>query len=120
MTVLKKGLIAAAAAGAMLFAGTAVAAPAQAATGWDRCPHGYACLFSQPHGQGTIGIFKLGSTDLRKQGLGGNVRSVWNRAGATLALFSGYNYIGITTTFPAYDHPVSGDFTETHSAKVAW
>ncbi|WP_420157633.1 peptidase inhibitor family I36 protein [Nocardiopsis sp. CNT-189] len=120
MSVLRKGLIAAAAAGAMLFAGTAVAAPAQAATGWDRCPHGYACLFSQPHGQGTIGIFKYGSPDLRQQGLGENVRSVWNRAGATLYLYRGYNYIGTTTNFPAYDHPGNYDGTDTNSAKVAW
>ncbi|MBB5434518.1 peptidase inhibitor family I36 protein [Nocardiopsis composta] len=120
MTVLKKGLISATTAGAMLFTGTAVAAPAQAATGWDRCPHGYACLFSQPDGQGTIGIFKYGSPDLRQQGLDDNVRSVWNRAGATLALFSGYNHIGLTTTFPAYDHPSNSTDTEAGSAKVAW
>ncbi|WP_017592000.1 peptidase inhibitor family I36 protein [Nocardiopsis potens] len=112
VSILKKGAVAIAAAGAMLFAGTAVAAPAQAATGYDRCPHGYFCLFSGYGGTGKIGIFKYGSSDLRLQGLDNNVHSVWNRSARPIEGWAGYNYKPTPPTtldpvfyFFAYDVP---------------
>ncbi|MFW5416012.1 peptidase inhibitor family I36 protein [Nocardiopsis sp. CNT-189] len=105
VSILKKGAVAIAAAGAMLFAGTAVAAPAQAATGYDRCPHGYFCLFSGYGGSGKIGIFKYGSSDLRLQGLDNDVHSLWNRSGRRIEGWAGYNY---TPTPPSTIGPIFG------------
>ncbi|WP_079159003.1 FG-GAP-like repeat-containing protein [Streptomyces sp. SAT1] len=63
-----RGALTAAAAAALL--GTATAAPAHAASGYDRCASGQLCVFSDPLGQGRMLVVKgsmlgLGSWDNR-------------------------------------------------------
>lgn len=72
----------------------ALAAPAQAASGFDRCPAGYACFFSGTNGTGTIAYFKQGSQDLRLQGIDNNVWSAVNKSGRDVCGYDGYNYTG--------------------------
>lgn len=91
--------------GAMLLGSLAVAAPAEAATGYDRCPHGSFCLFSGENGTGTIGIFKWGSPDLRQQGLNNNVRSLWNRSGNKVIIYKDFNYVHPYTSHRPYGAP---------------
>ncbi|GLZ37091.1 peptidase inhibitor family I36 protein [Actinokineospora sp. NBRC 105648] len=93
---------------AMVVAGTAVAAvglavaPANAATGWDRCPSGSFCLFANANGQGTIAWFSYGSPNLGGQGIDNAATSFWNRtASAAFTLCDGYNGLEpeVTTVF---------------------
>ncbi|MBY8863100.1 peptidase inhibitor family I36 protein [Nocardia sp. CA2R105] len=90
------------------------AAPAQAATGYDRCPTGNFCVFTGAGGGGAIAYFKVGSSDLRLQGVDGHVHSVWNRTSLVWDGFTGYNYTGgmimhvnggWKSDFPAADSP---------------
>ncbi|MGW5383511.1 peptidase inhibitor family I36 protein [Nocardia sp. NPDC003963] len=71
-----------------------LAAPAQAATGFDRCPDGHFCLFSAADGGGRIAYFRLGSTDLRLQDIDGQAYSIWDRTGRYWHGFTEYNYSG--------------------------
>lgn len=83
--------------------GIAVAASttAHAATGYDRCPSGYMCLFDLNDGQGAMAWFANGSPDLRGQGFDNRTNSVWNRTGSSFRLYQGYNYTGSSGTTPA-------------------
>ncbi|WP_433709416.1 peptidase inhibitor family I36 protein [Nocardia sp. CA-084685] len=72
----------------------AFAGPAQAATGYDRCPNGNFCAFTAPDGGGRIAYFRLGSTDLRLEGVDGQVYSVWNRTTEWWQGYTEYNYQG--------------------------
>lgn len=85
--------------------GTAVAAvaalgvvPAQAATGYDRCPSNRMCVFTGTNGTGAIGIFANGDGDLADstgpRGLNNNIESVWNRRGSHWALWNDKGYGG--------------------------
>ncbi|WP_169514476.1 peptidase inhibitor family I36 protein [Actinokineospora enzanensis] len=83
---------------ALTAAGTAIAAiglsmtPADAATGWDRCPNTYFCLFSGANGQGTIAYFHVGSPNLAGQGIDNAATSFWNRTvDNAFSLCDGYN-----------------------------
>ncbi|NBH05117.1 peptidase inhibitor family I36 protein [Amycolatopsis sp. SID8362] len=77
------------------------AAPGYAATGYDRCPSGYFCLFADANGGGTIAYFHFGSPDLRQQHIDNAATSVWNRSSDAFALCDSYNYAGqITDVFP--------------------
>lgn len=56
---------------------------AEAATGWDRCPRGYLCVFENPNGEGHFAYFYKGAIDLTKP-IGGfvfndRISSVWSR-----------------------------------------
>ncbi|MGP3979350.1 peptidase inhibitor family I36 protein [Streptomyces sp. 8N114] len=104
-----KRLTGAVAAGILATAGlTAMAPSAQAATGWDRCPHGSMCTFSENNGQGSIAIFQFGSPDLRQQGMDNHVGSFWNRSGKWMKLWDGYNYTGDNLgSAPAYTGPIN-------------
>ncbi|UOZ10732.1 peptidase inhibitor family I36 protein [Amycolatopsis sp. WQ 127309] len=70
------------------------AAPAEAATGYARCPSGYFCVFADANGGGTIAYFHHGSPDLRQQGIDNTVSSVWDRSAGTFALCDRYGYAG--------------------------
>lgn len=63
---------------------------ASAATGWNRCPNGYLCLFDGANGTGTMGYFKKGSPNLAGQRLDNRVSSVWNRSGDYFDAYDGY------------------------------
>lgn len=76
----------------LAFAATTV--NAQAATGYDRCPSGYFCIFSGLDGQGTIAYFQYGSNNLAQQGIDNAASSTWNRHAQAFALCDGYNKVG--------------------------
>jgi hypothetical protein len=82
------------AAGALI-AGAGVAAPAQAATGWDRCPAAYFCAFAGPNGSGLMAAYQIGDPNLADgygpTGMNDNIESVWNRTGS---LWGVYRTIG--------------------------
>lgn len=71
------------AAAALSAAIVVTAAPAQAATGWDRCVYGYFCAFTDPNGTGAIAMYEIGDPNLADaygpQGMNNNIESVWNR-----------------------------------------
>ncbi|TWD79266.1 peptidase inhibitor family I36 [Kribbella amoyensis] len=73
-------------------AAVATAPSAQAATGYNRCPAGYYCMFSGYNGTGTIAYFKLQSPNLKLQGIDNASRSEWNRSGKLVTLYVDYNY----------------------------
>ena len=81
-------------AAAALAGGVLAAAPAQAAGGFDRCPAGEFCLFTALDGGGTIASFKVGSSDLRLQGVDNNVWSAINKTGKSVCGYGDYNYTG--------------------------
>jgi hypothetical protein len=64
----------------------APAAPAQAATGWDRCEPGYFCAFTGTNGTGVIARYQVGDPDLSDGhgpvGMDNNIESLWNRTGS--------------------------------------
>ncbi|PXX55628.1 peptidase inhibitor family I36 [Nocardia tenerifensis] len=99
-----------------------LAAPAQAATGYDRCPDGNFCLFSAANGGGRIAYFRLGSTDLRLQNIDGQAYSLWNRTGRFWDGFTEYNYRGgvIFRSGPGQQSNIPADVaTQVHSVKAA-
>lgn len=69
------------------------AAPANAATGWDRCHQGWFCVFAEPNGQGLMAMYQVGDPNLGDaygpQGMNNNIESVWNRTGSSWGLFKG-------------------------------
>src|SRR4051794_325061 len=63
--------------------GVATSSPASAATGWDRCPRGYMCVFENANGGGHYAYFAAGASNLANP-IGGfvfndKISSVWNR-----------------------------------------
>ncbi|GAB3444972.1 hypothetical protein GCM10027570_14750 [Streptomonospora sediminis] len=117
----KKGAVTAMAVGALTAGGTVAAAPASAATGFDRCPHGYFCLFSQEFGQGTMAYFSWGSPDLAAQGLPNGYSSAWNRSGNIVHGYAGLNYSSWhLTTMDPYEAPrsVVYDSERVHSIRA--
>ncbi|WP_280435636.1 peptidase inhibitor family I36 protein [Nocardia carnea] len=110
----------------LLVLGTAglsgLAAPAHAATGFDRCPDGHFCLFSAPDGGGRIAYFRLGSTDLRLQNIDGQAYSLWNRTGQHWVGCTEYNYGGnaIFMVTPGYRTNLPADVAvQVHSVRAA-
>ncbi|QLY31002.1 peptidase inhibitor family I36 protein [Nocardia huaxiensis] len=83
--------------GLLAFASTlAGSTPAQAATGYERCPTGWICLFDRPDGEGTMKKFAIGSANLAEWGAEDFTRSLYNRTGAEVSLFTDRNYKGIS------------------------
>ncbi|MEV6524633.1 peptidase inhibitor family I36 protein [Longispora sp. NPDC051575] len=79
------------------------ATPAQAAaTGYDRCPQGYLCLFSDNDGNGTMAYFKFGSPDLRGQSMDNRASSFANRSGQGFSAYLDYNYQNCVLGLNAY------------------
>jgi hypothetical protein len=72
-----------------MFAGLS-AAPANAATGWDRCPAGSFRIFDLPDGGGAMAWFRSGSPDLRAQGMDNRASSWRNRNEGAFSLCDGY------------------------------
>ncbi|MDW5325628.1 peptidase inhibitor family I36 protein [Plantactinospora sp. KLBMP9567] len=89
-----RAMLVTAIAGLSMVGALVVAAPAQAAVGFDRCPSGYMCLFTGSNGTGTMAYFRLGSTNLGLQGMDNNVWSGRNRSGKTALGYEGYSYTG--------------------------
>jgi hypothetical protein len=58
-------------------------APAEAATGWDRCDPGHFCVFGGLNGTGAFAQYTNGDRNLGDSdgptGLNDNIESVWNR-----------------------------------------
>jgi hypothetical protein len=73
---------------------TVAPSPAQAATGWARCPAGYFCVFDGANGTGHFAYFQWGSPDLRGQTMNNKTTSYWNRTSRRWHLWDGYNYTG--------------------------
>ncbi|GAA3874812.1 hypothetical protein GCM10022243_44700 [Saccharothrix violaceirubra] len=88
MSFIRNALVTVAAAASVF----ALATPAQAATGWDRCNPGYICLFDYDNGQGPMAWFQIGSPDLRQQDFDNRTQSVWNRTSSRFCLYVNYNY----------------------------
>ncbi|MEU7618355.1 peptidase inhibitor family I36 protein [Micromonospora rifamycinica] len=61
------------------------AVPAQAATGYNRCPQFRMCVFTGPNGSGTMAAFAVGDGDLGDSngptGMNNNIESFWNNSG---------------------------------------
>lgn len=89
---LRAGVLVAAAAAAVL--GVATATPAQAASGYDRCPTGSYCIFSGLDGGGTMVALTASAPDLRTQGIDKQGKSDWNRTSSNIWLYSDYDYGG--------------------------
>ncbi|APB00500.1 peptidase inhibitor family I36 protein [Nocardia seriolae] len=96
---IKKRLAGLAVGAAAVAASLAVAAPAHAASGFDRCPDGSICLFTQPNGGGQMVPFRIGAPDLRWVGIDKSTQSVWNRTGHYVTAFDDYRYRGNGTRF---------------------
>ncbi|MEV6977734.1 peptidase inhibitor family I36 protein [Kitasatospora sp. NPDC093806] len=90
-----------------------VTVPAHAATGYDRCPVGFYCLFSGLDGTGDIVRLNRSAPDLAALGMDDRAESDWNRTGSTIHLWSDRDYSGCTAVtstgptgkgdfFPAY------------------
>lgn len=84
--------------GAMAAVAALTVAPAQAATGYDRCPANRLCVFTGPGGTGAIGIFQRGDVDLGAapgpSGLDDNIESAWNRTAKSWYFYPDRNYNG--------------------------
>ncbi|WP_418960317.1 peptidase inhibitor family I36 protein [Streptomyces tritici] len=68
--------------------GSAVAAPA----GYDRCPRGHFCLFSEYDGNGAIASFRLGSPNLALQNFDDLAASYANHTDSVWCTYGDYNY----------------------------
>ena len=97
-------LVAASMGAAMVMVATA--APASAATGYNRCPELRMCVFTGQNGTGAIAWFVNGDADLGDgvgpQGMNNNIESTWNRSGHTWHL---YDRPGYTPAPPWYSYP---------------
>lgn len=72
----------------------ALAAPAQAAEGYDRCQDGYYCMFSGFDGTGDIIQINTDTPDLAVLGMAKRGKSDWNRTDSWIHLFEGTGYTG--------------------------
>ncbi|MFI9597957.1 peptidase inhibitor family I36 protein [Nonomuraea sp. NPDC052265] len=72
----------------------AVASPAQAATGYDRCQEGNYCLFSGLDGTGDIVQLQASTASLAALGMGDRAKSDWNRTDTLIHLYSEADYGG--------------------------
>uniref|UniRef100_UPI003F491418 peptidase inhibitor family I36 protein n=1 Tax=Actinomadura sp. CA-154981 TaxID=3240037 RepID=UPI003F491418 len=98
MKNLKTRIAVLAAASATVFAsGALTATTAQAATGWNRCPAGYFCVFDGHNGTGLMAYFQWGSPNLADQGMNNKTSSFWNRTNRWWVGRDGYNYSGHAT-----------------------
>jgi hypothetical protein len=72
--------------------------PAQAATGWARCPANRFCVFSGVNGTGVIAYYTASDANLADsvgpKGMNNNIESVWNRRGSEWGLYNDANYKG--------------------------
>ncbi|MBC6451168.1 peptidase inhibitor family I36 protein [Actinokineospora xionganensis] len=76
------------------------AGPASAATGYDRCPAGYFCLFKYDNGQGAMAYFLYRSPDLSQQGMV-NPHSWRNNNAGAFCMYYERNYVNRGGIFPS-------------------
>jgi hypothetical protein len=65
---------------------------AQAATGYDRCPQGYMCLFDGWDGTGVMAYFQTGSPDLALQNFDNRAQSQRNNNSSNFCAYVNKNY----------------------------
>ncbi|WP_409494754.1 peptidase inhibitor family I36 protein [Amycolatopsis sp. cmx-11-12] len=65
---------------------------AQAATGYDRCPPGYMCLFDDWDGQGAMAYFQAGSPDLALQNFDNRAQSQRNNNASNFCAYVNKKY----------------------------
>ncbi|WP_433479186.1 peptidase inhibitor family I36 protein [Spirillospora sp. CA-142024] len=95
MKGLKSRILVLAAGAAVVCASSAItASTAHAATGWDRCPSGYFCIFDGHDGTGKMAYFQWGSPNLAGQGMDNMTSSYWNRTSRWWTAWDAYNYAG--------------------------
>lgn len=74
------------------------AIPAQAATGYNRCPANRFCVFTGPNGSGVIAIYTKSDPNLADvsgpRGMNNNIESAWNRHKWEWALMNEANFRG--------------------------
>lgn len=75
------------------------AIPAQAATGYARCPANRFCVFTGTNGSGVMAYFNdAGDPNLADssgpRGMNNNIESIWNRRGSEWGLYNNANYTG--------------------------
>ncbi|MFE0104549.1 peptidase inhibitor family I36 protein [Streptomyces sp. NPDC059009] len=86
---LTHGLLATGALAVLLFApGPASASP----PGYERCPEGHFCLFSEYDGNGDIATFRFGSPHLAAQGFDDRAMSYANHTDSLWCTYGDYNY----------------------------
>src|SRR5882757_2655741 len=72
--------------------------PAQAATGFARCPANRFCVFTGINGTGTIAYYTTNDSNLGDsvgpRGMNNNIESVWNRRSSEWGLYNDANYKG--------------------------
>lgn len=76
----------------------ATATPAQAASGYSRCPANRMCVFTGLNGSGAIAIYKNGDVNLADStgptGMNNNIESMINRTSSNWRFFEKTNYNG--------------------------
>ncbi|HEY6738509.1 MAG TPA: peptidase inhibitor family I36 protein [Actinopolymorphaceae bacterium] len=96
---------------AAAFATAPMAAPAQAATGYDRCPDDHYCMFSGLDGTGDMIAIQADTPDLGALGMDNRAKSDWNRTDERIHLFSDTNYTGCSAvTAPSGSPSDRGNF----------
>ncbi|MFC9688237.1 peptidase inhibitor family I36 protein [Kribbella sp. NPDC056951] len=79
--------------------------PANAATGYNRCPANRFCAFTGPNGSGVIAIYSKSDANLADRigprGMNNNVESAWNRQKWEWALMNDANYRGTGVVYKA-------------------
>ena len=72
--------------------------PAQAATGYARCPANRFCVFTGTNGSGVIAYFSANDSNLGDsvgpRGMNNNIESIWNRRSHEWGLYNDTNYRG--------------------------
>ncbi|WP_019819418.1 peptidase inhibitor family I36 protein [Saccharomonospora saliphila] len=65
-----------------------------AGRGFNRCPSGYLCLFTDRRGGGHMAYFKWASPNLAHQHINNRTSSYWNRTHYNFRAYLGANYTG--------------------------
>ncbi|MEQ4725171.1 peptidase inhibitor family I36 protein [Nonomuraea sp. B19D2] len=68
------------------------------ATGYDRCPDGYYCMFSGLNGSGDVAVIEEAIPDLALLNMERRAKSDWNRTKHVVYLYTESNYDGFVTT----------------------
>lgn len=77
--------------------------PAQAATGYNRCPANRFCVFTGLNGSGVIAIYTTSDSNLADasgpRGMNNNIESGWNRRASEWAVMNDAGFNGGGTLF---------------------
>ncbi|MEU8527258.1 peptidase inhibitor family I36 protein [Streptomyces sp. NPDC048629] len=80
------------AAALLLATATAADSATAAPRGYDRCPSGHFCLFSEYDGNGAIATFRFGSPNLADQNFDDLAMSYANNTDSVWCTYGDYNY----------------------------